>query len=264
MYRVAIVCEGDADRAILEAVLDHYLGDYEPVAVQPPLGAFGGDSGPLGAGWKGVRRWCQQEAPVGGGPLRVLLENHDLVLLQIDADVAREPESGIALAEDARCPPPSVLSDPVRAAVLTWLGIPGPPRGLVLCVPAMATETWALVGLFPESLTADDAPDCIECDEDVKQRIRKLGKDFEPKLVTSQGGRLKNHARAYRAVAARITEAWPTVCVACSEAARFHEDLTRRLRPPPSPGPRTQRRPRRWRRRWRRSYLVAKSAMRHR
>ncbi len=34
MYRVALVCEGPADRAILEAVLDYYFDDYEPLPVQ--------------------------------------------------------------------------------------------------------------------------------------------------------------------------------------------------------------------------------------
>jgi hypothetical protein len=232
MYSVAIVCEGDADRVILTAVLDHYLGDYEPVSIQPPRGAFGGDSGPLGGGWKGVRRWCQQEAPIGGGPLRVLLENHDFVVVQVDADVAKERDSGIDLADDARCPPPSAFSDPVRAAVLGWIGIPTPPTGLVLCVPAMATETWALVALFAETLTTADPSTCIECDERIKQKLRKLGKPLAPKLVSSEGGRLKNHSKGYQAVAARITQSWLGVVSMCREAARFHEELGRRLRAP--------------------------------
>ena len=64
----------------------------------------------------------------------------------------------------------------------------------------------ALVALFPESPLADDAATCIECDDEVKQRLRKLGEDLEPKLVTSQGGRLENHARGYVAQAVGITE----------------------------------------------------------
>jgi hypothetical protein len=232
MYSVAIVCEGDADRAILEAILDRYLDDYEPVSIQPPLGAFGGDAGPLGGGWKGVRRWCQQEAPVGGGPLRVLLQNHDLVVVQVDADVARERDSGIALPEGARCPPPSVFSDPVHSAVLAWLAITSVPTGAVLCVPAMATETWALVALFGESLAGEGPSTCIECDEHIKQKLRKLGKALEPKLVTSEGGRIRNHARGFRAVADRVTAAWPSVVCSCSEAARFDRDVLRYLRAP--------------------------------
>lgn len=247
MYRVALACEGPADRILIEAVLDRYLGDYVLDLLQPPLSAIGGGSGPLGGGWKGVRLWCQQESSVGGRSLQVVLQNHDL-----------------SLAEGACCPPPRVFTDPVRSAVLAWLDVSPAPAGLVLCVPAMATETWALVALFPESIAARDPTACIECDEHIKQKLRKLGKDFDPKLVTSKGGRLKNHAKGYEAVAARITEGWPTVFAVCSEAARFHEDLTRRLRPPLPPAPRTPRRPRRWCRRWRRSYLVAKSAMRRR
>lgn len=232
MYSVAMICEGDADREILKAILDRYLDDYQLTPIQPPLSDFGGDGGELGNGWKGIRRWCQQEAPVGGGPLRVVLMNHDLVVIQVDADVANEHDSGIVLSEDARCPPPSVFADPVRAAVLKWLGISSAPTGLVLCVPAMATETWALVALFPESLDGAGSPSCIECDEDIKQKLRKLGKALDPKLATSKAGRIVNHARGYRAVAERITEAWPRVAGRCAEAARFDRDLLRRLEAP--------------------------------
>ena len=35
-------------------VLDHYFDDYEPLAIQPPVTAIGGDAGLFGGGWKGV------------------------------------------------------------------------------------------------------------------------------------------------------------------------------------------------------------------
>jgi len=249
MYSVALACEGPADQVLIEAILARYLGDYVLDLLQPPLSDIGGGSGPLGGGWKGVRLWCQQEAPVGGSMLRVLLDNHDLVMVHVDADVATERDGGIDLAADARCPPPSVFADPVRAAVLTWLGVPRAPVGLVLCVPAMATETWALVALFPEVVDAQPSA-CIECDEHVKQMLRKLGKTLDPKLVTSEGGRLKNHRKGYEAIAARITEAWPGIVSTCSEAARFDEDLERALRVPALVR-RARRRLRSWRRRTR-------------
>lgn len=53
MYRVGIICEGPTDRAIIEAVLDHYLEDYEPLAIQPPTTAIGGNSGQHGGGLEG-------------------------------------------------------------------------------------------------------------------------------------------------------------------------------------------------------------------
>lgn len=260
MYRVALACEGPADRILIEAILDRYLGDYVLDLLQPPRSAIGGDSGPLGGGWKGVRLWCQQESSVGGRSLRVVLQNHDLVVVHVDADVAKEHDSGVSLAEGACCPPPSVFTDPVRSAVLAWLDVSRAPAGLVLCVPAMATETWALVALFPESLAARDTSACIECDEHIKQKLRKLGKDLDPKLVTSRSGRLKNQARGFESVAARITEGWPGVLSTCSEAARLGADLERHIQPPAVLARRAPGRTRRWRH-WRRRRSRARARL---
>lgn len=229
MYRVALVCEGPSDRAILDAILLAHLGDYVLQPIQPPLCDVGGDSGPLGGGWKGVRAWCRQEASIGGGVLGALQDNADFVVVQVDADVAQELDSGIVLEEGARCPPPSALSDPVRSAVCSWLGVPRPPRGLVLCVPAMATETWALVALHPEALspsgTSLEDGGCIECNPVIKDELRRLGRSRKPRLVTRQDGRLKNDARGYRVAGPEITAGWPTVVARCSEAARFDRNL---------------------------------------
>ena len=197
MYRVAVVCEGPADRAIIEAVLDYYLEDYESLPIQPPTGLIGGDAGLFGGGWKGVKRWCENEASVRGGLHRVaVLQNADLLVVQVDADVAAEDE-----VDRARpCPPPAASADEIRALVLQWLGLNRVPDKVVLCIPSMASETWALVALFPadgavvvcEPPPADGA--CVECRADIKALLRRLGRRLRPKLVVSHEDDLKNLA----------------------------------------------------------------------
>ena len=178
MYRVALVCEGPTDRAILEAILDHYLGDYEPMPIQPPTGVVGGAAGPLGGGWKGVRTWCQQEDPA------TVLSNADLLIVQVDADIALDPANDCAQP----CPPPTDTVRAVRALVQGWLGMDELPGKLVLCVPSMASETWALVALFPghDAVVPCDPPPedvpCVECRTDVKALLRKAGRNLRPKL----------------------------------------------------------------------------------
>jgi hypothetical protein len=232
MFRVAVVCEGPADRAIIEAVLDHYLDDYQPLPIQPPITNVGGDSGPFGGGWKGVRTWSEQEAS-GPGGIQTILANADLLVIQVDADVAIDPE----ISREHPCPPPSGNADEVRALVLRWLGLAWVPNRVVLCVPSMGSETWALVGLFPNdpSTTPCDPPPrdavCIECRLDVKAVLRRLGKKLRPKLVVSQDGELKNQATGYRSqqVGLKLTGAWPNIVRTCSEAQRFDADLRRVL-----------------------------------
>lgn len=228
MYRVALVCEGPADRAILEAVLDYYFDDYEPLPVQPPLCVAGGGAGPFGGGWKGVRAWCTSEVASQGGLDRVaVLENADVLVIQVDADVAVEDEIGVARP----CPPPRDTVDAVRAMLRAWLATEDLPAKVVLCVPSMASETWAFVALFPDhpKVVPCDPPtpdvECVECRTDIKKLLRRETKRFRTKLVVGQEGALKNQPEGYRAVQDRIAEGWDAVLRVCSEARRFDSEL---------------------------------------
>jgi len=227
MFRVAIVCEGPVDRVIIESTLDHYLEDYEMFPIQPPIANIGGDSGPFGGGWKGVRTWANQEAMKAGGLHHHILDNADLLLIQIDADVALDSE----ISRERPCPPPEDNCDEVRSLLLEWLGIENIPDRVVFCVPSMCSETWVLAGLFPEdsSVTPCEPPPpdgiCIECRRDVKSFLRRLASRFPVKLVVSQGGQLKNQAKGYQLQNARIAKGWPSVIEVCSAAWRFDSDL---------------------------------------
>lgn len=219
MYRVAVVCEGPSDKAILEAVLDHYLDDYVPLHVQPPTANVGGDAGPFGGGWKGVRAWCRQEVGARGGLGAVgIPENSDLLVVQVDADAAGDPDLDCLRP----CPPASDTADEVRAKIRGWLRVKQAPTNVVLCVPSVASETWALAALFPGA--PDDGAE-LECRTDVKALLRRLGKHLQPKLVVSQKGELKNHSDGYRRQQGRITAAWSQVMEVCSQAKRFGHEL---------------------------------------
>lgn len=228
MFRVAVVCEGPTDRAIVEAILDHYLDDYEPLAIQPPVSAIGGDSGAFGAGWKGVMSWCKYEVSARGGLGQVaILQNVDLLVLQVDADVATDAEIACA----SPCPPPSGNADAVRNLVQNWLGLGQLPEKVILCVPSMCSETWAMTALFStkdiKNVTSNStAPGvCVECRRDVKALLRTLSRDFRPKLVVSQSGYLKNQAQGYRKVTQRMTKGWHNAIRVCGEANRFDVEV---------------------------------------
>ena len=228
MYKVAVVCEGPADRAILKAVLDYYLEDYQPLEVQPPTGVLGGDSGPFGGGWKGVRSWCESEVAAQGGLDQVaVLDNADLLVIQVDADVLADDE----ISRAQPCPPPAASADEMRALILVWLNVKTLPNKVVLCVPCMASETWALVALWPKSKSVvpcnppPQEDDCVECRTDIKALLRNLGRRFNPKLVVSQSGKLKNQGQGYENQQSNITNGWTQVLKICSQAKRFNAEL---------------------------------------
>ncbi len=225
MYRVAMVCEGPTDQAIIEAILDDYVEDYESISIQPPITAIGGSAGIYGAGWKGVRTWCRQEA--AGVNITNITQNFDLLIIQVDADVMLDAKVNLHVT----CPPPVAGANAIRALILKWLDVNTAPDKVVLCVPSMATETWALVALFPdvpEILLCNPHPvdaECIECYSEVKATLRKLSKNFRTKLVVSQNGRLKNQAKGYRARQTDIMHGWNDVVKKCSQALCFDLDL---------------------------------------
>ena len=225
MYRVAMVCEGPADREIIKSILDSYLDDYEVHPIQPPESAIGGDSGPFGGGWKGVRTWCVQEA--AQDRIDSVMINADILIIQLDTDVAKDPE----VDRTKPCPPARDTANQIHALIFEWLNLPKPSERIISCVPAMASETWALAALFPESseiTPSDQSPaehTCIECRTDIKEILRKVGKRLRPKLVVSQDGELKNQSSGYKGQSGKICKAWMKVVSICAEAKRFHHDL---------------------------------------
>jgi hypothetical protein len=221
MYRVALVCEGPSDRAILEAILDNYLDDYVAMPVQPPICRTADNFGQFGGGWKGIRTWCESEIRrIGGFEASGLLENSDLVIIQIDADVSCDP----AINQAVSCPPASGNVCVVSGLLDQWLGVNPIPQGVVKCIPSMASETWALVALFDSELP-NNLP--IECSGASKSELRIKTRTYQPKLVVSQAGRLKNNANGYKAVRVQrmIRAGWHSVVARCMEAQNFHQTL---------------------------------------
>lgn len=221
MYRIAIACEGPADRIIIQAILDSYVDDYEVLPIQPPISALGAaHSGEHGGGWRGLLGWCNQEGP----SLHTLLQNSDILIIQIDCDVAYEGEDFGAV-----CPPPDSAVEAVRDLVLEALGIDLLPPKTILCAPGMASETWAMVALFPQDprivSCAVGGPDCIECRLDVKALLYELGRTPKPSLVVRKDGKFKNQPSGYSAREGEITAGWPRVLSVCELATRFDAEL---------------------------------------
>ena len=146
---------------------------------------------------------------------------HDVLVIQVDADVARRKYSDYMITDapnddlpcEKDCPPSSATTDALRAVMLGWLDEVSVPPGAVLCTPSKSIETWVLVALFPDDESARRAN--IECRWDGEVRLRKYG------LIRS-GQKLLDE---YRANEDGIRTAWQDVRGKCSEANRFSEQF---------------------------------------
>jgi len=184
--RVGFAVEGPTDRIILEAVVAHLLGerDYEPVQLTPELSdTFAAVSG---GGWTQVYFWCRQAREQAGGGLgnHPLFETFDVVIVQVDADVA-----GKTYRDDQRithapgdlpcerpCPPASDSTGSLRTVMLGWMGEANVPPKIALCTPSKSLETWILAALFPENQFCT-GPD-IECRRDPETQLQRQPIEF--------------------------------------------------------------------------------------
>lgn len=230
MYRVAIISEGPSDYAILLAIIDSYFDDYVPVPIQPPISCLGGHSGDFGGGWRGVKSWCESEVRTKSSHSLTGLTGYDLVIIHIDADVAHEEDIDCA----STCPPAETTCEAIRSVLHGWTGWTSLPPKTIFCIPAQATETWALSCLFPgapEMNKSQSSADWIECRNDIKDLVRHYCSGYRPKLVVMQSGRLKNQAKGYAARSLEIAEGWEATAKLLPSACRFANDL-RPLLPP--------------------------------
>lgn len=218
LRRVALVCEGPTDYVVIKAIVEMLVHDEcEVNLLQPEYSLYaGGDHGRLGGGWKGVRRWCAEHAPLSHRLRARPLDAYALLIVHVDADIAGDQE--INCRRD--CPPAADTADALRDVIVGWGAEETVPERVVLCVPSKATDAWVVVALYPNATKRDED---IEC----RRKPESLLKQRPEKLVS--GPRNKKNVAAYRAVAPLVTAAWGRVTSVCTQADRFSTELAEAL-----------------------------------
>lgn len=225
--RIAVVAEGPTDGIVIEAALRAILPGQPFVLTQlQPEGSVA--FGQIGTGWGGVYRWCKQSIQRGNGRLtndRLVIEAFDLLVIHLDADVARQRYADAAITPDRYdlelpceqpCPPPAATTDAVRAVLLSWCSEAQAPANVVLCIPSKSTEAWVVAALFPNDAAVVAAVP-FECFASPKSRLLQ-----QPKKV-----RIRKSQSDYRDHSAAIQSQWPRIALppGLEEAHRFQRDL---------------------------------------
>ena len=220
--RIAIAVEGPTDAIILKAVLDALLPvtDFEVQTLQPEGSAAFGTTG---TGWVGVYRWSRQSVAEGGGSVSgsSVFTFHDLLIVQVDADVAGKTYASGSIQDapyddlpcEEPCPPPSDTTDALRSVILNWLGESAIPPQVVLCTPSKSTETWVLAAICPGNniVMRND----WECRANPERQLATL----------PSKQRFQKRPADYDARREAITAAWPNVAARLTEAARFNREF---------------------------------------
>ncbi len=221
MLRVGVVSEGVSDFLILCEVMRQLRPDAEYINLHPPRD----NSSTLGQGWMGVRGWCTRYganletfmAEFSGNPLHLLI-------IHADCSMAKEVGAG------RPCPPPADAAGALAKVIdETWLRrVPRPPF-VVLALPSMTTDTWAVATLDPPytNLAA------IECDRAAEDQLTKsVWGEIRPlRLRPKQAGikhrGVKKSASAYTPFAERVGLNLPLVLTLCPQAQAFRADFDR-------------------------------------
>ena len=220
--RIALVSEGVTDYVVLKSAIESMLnGRSFILTLLQPEGSVAftgaGEAGPFGGGWKGVHKWCLQSAVRGGGSLSgdpLFIIGYDLLVLHLDADVAREDSPCEFLPCQESCPPPNATTDRLRIVMLAWSGETETPPQTVLCTPSKSTEAWVMAACFPS---------------DREMRLKGWECHPHPEIRLGQQPKSQRFSKSqadYEKRQPQLQARWPAIVAKLSEAARFQNDFT--------------------------------------
>ncbi len=228
---VGIIAEGPTDYLLLEAVIDALVPiEVDFRLLQPVMGVAGG-FGANGAGWRGVRHFCQRDIVETTGSVARFLSavrpRLDLLVIHLDADVANTNEIDCACP----CPPASDTTASLRNVVLDqWLELAEPNPAIVIAVPAQATETWIVTALDAE--TNGEPVGINECSPQPDltltrppyRLLRARKRKPDNRLVVQ-----KPRAVYEQTLIPKPVAAWRHVVTKCQEAAKFSQEVATAL-----------------------------------
>ena len=114
MMNIGIVCEGPTDYIILKEVVDTITGeDNYYVQLQPELDLMGR----YGNGWKGVWKWCADNAGLKKQLMKDIEPVLDVLIIQMDGDVSRK--NGV-VGSSTESHVSHILSDRLSSRPMGW------------------------------------------------------------------------------------------------------------------------------------------------
>ena len=100
MKHIGIICEGPTDYIILKGVIDRIIGEENTYIMLQPENDL---TGKYGNGWKGVWKWCHDNASIRKELMNGIQPALDFLVIQMDGDVSRKEKSAHCWCEATRC-----------------------------------------------------------------------------------------------------------------------------------------------------------------
>ncbi|MCD8369004.1 MAG: hypothetical protein LUC94_01495 [Clostridiales bacterium] len=241
MKSIGIVCEGPTDYILLQSVTDHVLEDnnnYKLLQPEPNL------MGEYGNGWKGVWKWCADNALIKEQIMKEIEPRLDFLIVQMDGDVSRKerishcwcdsntcefkgnrnPLDCDSMGTNARqdCPLTLPCADHERSVEgyqkhlkLLITGLLKDLENTCVVIPCDSTDAWIVA--------AYDKMNHIERIENPWETLISKGKYYHGLRIHGK----KKQTLTYREMSTTVCDNWEEVKKLCTSAACFESDIIR-------------------------------------
>lgn len=238
MKHIGIVCEGPTDYIILRGVIDKITGESNAYVMLQPEADL---TGKYGNGWKGVWKWCYDNAAIRKKLMQDVQPALDFLVIQMDGDVSRKERSAHCCCEATQCmhkgewnPLECDITPAGRAACPVVLPCAGHTasvsgymshlKGLIaawlqemdgtcIAIPCDSTEAWIVA--------AYDQTEEIETVNDPWGHIITRGRTYHGIRISGQKKRL----RIFEAFLPTVCENWAQVTELCESARDFEQSI---------------------------------------
>lgn len=238
MKHIGIVCEGPTDYVILKRVIDQILGEINTYVMLQPESDL---TGKYGNGWKGVWKWCHDNAPIQKQLMLDVQPSLDFLVIQMDGDVSRKEKSVHCQCKTTQCvhkgyrnpldcdtTPETRQACPIilpcknhiksvegyvthlKTLLVTWLNC---PEDTCIAIPCDSTEAWIAA--------AYDQTPGIESVPDPWAHIIARSKSYHGIRIPGR----KKRVRVFEQFAPTVCKNWDKVTELCQSAKDFEDTL---------------------------------------
>lgn len=238
MKCIGIVCEGPTDFIILKAVINRITGEKNRYLLLQPENSV---DGKCGSGWKGVWKWCHDNALSRRKLMRDVEPALDFLVVHLDGDVSRKEKPSHCCCENTHCDQkgrvnplecdiiperraacPIMLPCPdhepsitgyishLKGLVTAWLDY---PDDTCIAIPCDSIEAW-IVAAFDQAAA-------IELCEDPWLHIISRGKEYHDIRIHGK----KKHRDTFDKLAPTVCQNWPKVTELCQSALDFERSI---------------------------------------
>lgn len=238
MMNIGIVCEGPTDYIILKEVVDRITAEdnyFIQLQPEPDL------TGAYGNGWKGVWKWCMDNASIKEKLMKAVEPALDLLIIQMDGDVSRKEKAAHCWCEPTVCEHKgryNPIECDVRKETRELCPVVLPCEGHEVSVNGYMEHLKSLIGKWMNNL--DDICIVIPCDsteswivaacdetETAEQIddpwINIISKKKYYHEIRIQG--TQKRTRLFRQFAAMVGSNWEKVTELCASAKDFEKRI---------------------------------------